>query len=83
MTPEEMNALGTMPLSESRKLAIAVVEKRIVKTIKQKTAKAQVIRDLNSAPNSAEVMRIMWQNHLASEGLRTVGSAWKNKYNNI
>lgn len=80
---EQITDLDRKPLEEARQIAIALVEKRKANTINQKTAKAQVIRDLESAPNSAEVSRIMWQQYLASEGLRTAGSAWANKYKNI
>lgn len=80
---EQITDLDRKPLEEARQIAITLVEKRKVNTINQKTAKAQVIRDLQSAPTSAEVSRIMWQQYLASEGLRTSGSAWANKYKNI
>lgn len=83
MTPEILNTLETMSLADAQTLAIELVEKRKVNTINQKTAKAQVIRDIQNAPTSAEVMRIMWQQLLASQGLRTAGSAWKQKYDNI
>lgn len=83
MTPEILNTLETMSLTDAQTLAIELVEKRKANTINQKTAKAQVIRDIQNAPTSAEVMRIMWQQLLASQGLRTSGSAWKKKYDNI
>lgn len=83
MTPEILNTLETMTLIDAQTLAIELVEKRKVNTIKQKAAKAQIIRDIQSAPTSGEVMRIMWQQLLASQGLRTSGSTWKKKYDNI
>jgi hypothetical protein len=83
MNPEDLNQIGKMPLDEAKILAVSILEKRKVKTINQKTALAQTIRDIKSSPTSNEVMRIMYQQFLASEGLRTVGSAWKSKYDNI
>jgi len=79
----DVQGLEKMSLSEAKETAKSMVESRPAKTINQKTAKAQVIRDIESAPTSQEVSRIMWQQLLASEGLRTSGSSWKKKYDNI
>lgn len=79
----DVQGIENMPLLEAKEAAKSMVESRPVKTINQKTAKAQVIRDIDSAPTSQEVSRIMWQQLLASEGLRTSGSSWKKKYDNI
>lgn len=39
--------------------------------------KAALVRDINAAPNSGELSRIMWNVLLAGEGLITVGSQWQ------
>lgn len=44
------------------------------------TKKAALLRDIQAAPNSAELSRIMWNVLLAGEGLITVGSAWAKTY---
>lgn len=79
----DIQGIENMDLSEAKSTAKSMVESRKSRTINQKTAKAQVIRDIENAPSSQEVSRIMWQQLLASEGLRTSGSAWKKKYDNI
>lgn len=79
----DIQGIENMNLSEAKSAAKSVVESRKPRTINQKTAKAQIIRDIENAPSSQEVSRIMWQQLLASEGLRTSGSTWKKKYDNI
>ena len=83
MQLDMIQKLDTLTLEEAITSAIEMVDTRNVKTINQKTAKAQVIRDLKSAPSVKEVSRIMWQQYLAGEGLRTQGSACASKYKNI
>lgn len=79
----DIQGIENMPLAEAKDTAKTMIETRKTRTINQKTAKAQIIRDIDDAPSSQEVSRIMWQQLLASEGLRTSGSAWKKKYDNI
>lgn len=83
MDSEFVKSLESCTLEKARETSIEVVKERQAKTINQKTARAQIIRDLEHAPNLNEIIRIMYQQLLASEGIRTVGSAWRSKYDNI
>ena len=78
-----VKSLETLSFEEAKAASVEMVSKRDVRTMSQKTAKAQTIRDIQNAPNRNEVVRIMYQQLLASEGLRTNGSAWKKKYDSI
>jgi len=78
-----VKSLETLSFEEAKAASVEMVSKREVRTINQKTAKAQIIRDIQNAPSHDEVVRIMWQQYLASQGLRTQGSAWKKKYDSI
>lgn len=78
-----VKSLESLPFEEAKAASVEMVSKRDVRTMGQKTAKAQTIRDIQNAPNRNEVVRIMYQQLLASEGLRTSGSAWKKKYDSI
>ena len=83
MDTKAMDLIQKMPEDVARAYAISIIEKRTVRTINQKTAKNRVIYDLQVAPNKNEIVRIMYNQLLASEGLRTTGSAWGKHYDNI
>jgi lipopolysaccharide biosynthesis regulator YciM len=78
-----VKSLESLTFEEAKDASVEMVSKRDVRTMGQKAAKAQTIRDIQNAPNRNEVVRIMYQQLLASEGLRTNGSAWKKKYDSI
>ena len=83
MDTKAIDQIQKMPEDVARSYAISIVEKRNARTINQKTAKNRVIYDLQVAPNKNEIVRIMYNQLLASEGLRTTGSAWGKHYDNI
>jgi hypothetical protein len=83
MDTKAMDLIQKMPEDVARAYAISIIEKRTVRTINQKTAKNRVIYDLQVAPDKGEIVRIMYNQLLASEGLRTTGSAWGKHYDNI
>jgi hypothetical protein len=83
MDTKAMDLIQKMPEDVARAYAISIIEKRSARTINQKTAKNRVIYDLQVAPNKNEIVRIMYNQLLASEGLRTTGSAWAKHYDNI
>jgi hypothetical protein len=83
MDTSAIDRLQTLSEDSARAYAISIIEKRNTRTINQKTAKNRVIYDLQVAPNKNEIVRIMYNQLLASEGLRTTGSAWAKHYDNI
>ena len=83
MDTKVIDDLNNLSVESAREYGISVIEKRNVRTINQKAAKNRVIYDLQVAPNKNEIVRIMYNQLLASEGLRTAGSAWGKHYENI
>jgi len=83
MDTSAIDRLQTLSEDSARAYAISIIEKRSARTINQKTAKNRVIYDLQVAPNKNEIVRIMYNQLLTSEGLRTTGSAWAKHYDNI
>ena len=83
MDTSAIDRLQSLSEDSARAYAISIIEKRSARTINQKTAKNRVIYDLQVAPNKNEIVRIMYNQLLASEGLRTTGSAWAKHYDNI
>ena len=77
--------LESMSFAEAQSLAIEVAQKRYkeAKTINQKTARAQIVRDLQNARDKNEIIRISYMQLLASEGKGNIGSAFRNKHDNI
>ena len=65
-----------MDCSEARAQCINMVEETSTKPNK----KQALIRDIEEAPNSKELSRIMWNVLLAGEGLSTMNSNWQRKY---
>lgn len=79
MTPEDLNFEG-MQLAEAQAKATTML-----KTLKKVKASKlnNLVRDIERARTTREVQRIMWYTHLASEGLRTVGSQWETLHRGI
>lgn len=74
--PALLRNLETLSLTEARSICLDIVSETKTKAIK----KAALIRDVNAAPSSAELSRIMWNIMLAGEGLATTNSAWQQMY---
>lgn len=70
--------IPNMPLTEAKELGFAYVG-----GLKTKRVKAERLRrDIQNAPTSDEVCRILYMLELGGEGLTTVGSKWKDHYRN-
>ena len=56
----------------------------IIKSSKTKqVVKNRLLHDINKAPTSREVMRIMWATYMSGTGFGTLGSQWKKYYKGI
>lgn len=77
--------LESLSFEEARVKAIEISQTRFkeARTINQKTSRAQIIRDMQNAPNKTEIIRIAYMQLLASEGEGTVGSAFRKKHDNV
>lgn len=80
-----VKTLETLSFSEAKLMSVTLAEQRFkeARTINQKTSRAQILRDLQSAPNKNEIIRIAYMQLLASEGKGNVNSAFRNKHDNI
>ena len=76
MQLEVLQALDKMPLHAARETAIELIDFKKTKTLVMN----KLVRDIDNAPNAAEVSRIMWQVYLSGNGLGTLGSSWKSFY---
>lgn len=74
--PTLLHNIETMEHSAAQTHCLAIIEKTHTKANK----KAALIRDIQAAPNSKELSRIMWNVLLAGEGMITVGSQWAKNY---
>lgn len=74
--PALLNNIESMEHSAARTHCLEIIQNTKTKA----TKKAALIRDIQAAPNSRELSRIMWNVLLAGEGLITVGSAWQATY---
>lgn len=74
--PSLLRNIESMVHTEAQKLCTELIENSNTKQPK----KAALLRDIQAAPNSAELSRIMWNVLLAGEGLITLGSAWAKTY---
>lgn len=75
---EVLRAVPNMNLEEAKQIGF-----NYVNTLKSKKVKADRLRrDIQNAPTSEEVCRILYMLELGGEGLTTVGSKWKNHYRN-
>lgn len=71
---DTVRGLEKLNLSEAKKLALSMIEKLKIKTASKK---AHLLKDLNEAPDSREISRIMWMTILSGEGLSTLNSGWQ------
>jgi hypothetical protein len=80
-----VKTLEILPFVEAKATAIELAEQRLkeARTINQKTARSQIIRDLQKAPNKNEVIRISYMQLLASEGRGNINSVFRKKHDNI
>jgi hypothetical protein len=75
MDIETLQKLDKMPLEKAREEALKMLSPKT-----KQRALNRLQYDLDKAPNSAEVSRIMWQVYLSGSGLGTVGSSWRKEY---
>lgn len=71
-----LQSLDKMPLLAAQEAALTLID--LKKT--RKVVMNRLMLDIQKAPTSAEVSRIMWQVYLSGSGMATVGSAWKKRY---
>ena len=73
-----MNIRGieNLPLAEAKELGLEYLKQLKVK----RTKMFRLTKDINEAPNSAEVSRILWMLELAGSGDGVIGSAFKGHY---
>ena len=71
---DTVRGLEKLSLAEAKKLALGMIEKIKIKTASKK---AHLLKDLNEAPDSGEISRIMWMTILSGEGLSTLNSGWQ------
>ena len=71
-----LQQLDKMDLSAARVAALELLDPKKTK----KLVMDRLTLDLEKAPTSIEVSRIMWQCYLSGNGMPTIGSAWKKKY---
>ena len=62
--------IENLPLADARAKAVEIVSK--LKSAK----KDKLLRDVQKAPTSAEVSRILWMMELAKSGLSSLDSSW-------
>jgi hypothetical protein len=74
--PDLIRDIETMAYSEARVHCLDIIKNTKTKANK----KSALLRDIQAAPNSKELSRIMWNVLLAGEGLITVNSAWAATY---
>lgn len=70
--PDQLH-LEHLSLPEAKSKAIEMLKGTNTKATKL----GNLIRDIERAPSSREVQRIMWQTMLSGNGLGTVGSQWQ------
>jgi hypothetical protein len=75
MNIDKLQTLDKLSLDKARETAIGLIAKKTKPLVRNRLE-----YDINSARNSAEVSRIMWQVYLSGNGLGTVGSSWKSFY---
>jgi hypothetical protein len=76
MNLEKLQTLDKLEINQAREVAISMLGKKTKPLVLQ-----QLKLDIQNAPTSVEVSRIMWQVYLSGSGLGTIGSAWKKHYN--
>jgi len=80
-----IKTLETLPFDEARSVAVGVAQDyfKQARTINQKTGRMNIVRDLQNAPNKAEIIRISYNQLLAAGGLGTVNSAFRKLHSNV
>lgn len=80
-----VKTLEALPFEEARIAAVEVAQDyfKQARTINQKTARMNIVRDLENAPNKAEIIRISYMQLLAADGLGTVNSAFRKLHSNV
>jgi hypothetical protein len=74
--PELLRSLETLDHIEARTISLELIRSSKTKAVK----KMVLIRDLEAAPNSKEISRIMWNVLLAGEGLSISDSKWQAQF---
>ena len=72
----DIHGIENLPLEEAKGLGLEYLKQLKVK----KTKMFRLTKDINEAPNSAEVSRILWMLELAGSGDGVIGSAFKGHY---
>ena len=80
-----VKTLEALPFEEARIAAVEVAQDyfKQARTINQKTARMNIVRVLENAPNKAEIIRISYMQLLAADGLGTVNSAFRKLHSNV
>ena len=76
MDTDVMRRLDTMPLDQAKELA-----KEQLTSMKRNSRFIKLSHDIDRAPTSKEVQRIIWFALLAGEGLSVTGSKWQQEHN--
>lgn len=76
MNIDAMRILNTLPLDEAKALA-----KEQLTSMKRNSRFIKLTHDIDHAPTSAEVQRIIWFALLAGEGHSVTGSKWQQEHN--
>lgn len=74
--PNVLRDIEKMTHSAAKELCLELIQGSSTKA----TKKAALIRDINAAPNSRELSRIMWNVMLSGEGLAIADSLWQKTY---
>ena len=72
MTNTPITDLERMPLNEAKEYAKSFLQMK-----KSSTKYHNLLRDIDRAPTSREVQRIMWNVFLAGDGFSMPDSAWQ------
>ena len=80
-----VKTLESLSFEDARDAAVQVAEDfhKKARTINQKTARMNIVRDLKNAPNKSEIIRISYMQLLAADGLGTVNSAFRKLHKNV
>lgn len=68
----ELHKLTGMTILDAKAAALAIINKSKTKAIK----KQHLLRDIQNAPTTKEIERIMWMSALSAEGLSSMSSSW-------
>ncbi len=74
-----LRTLDKKPLQEAKDIALEILEKSNTEAIRLN----RLVYDINKAPTSAEVCRIMWTTYMAGTGFRVTGSTWDKHYKSV